>query len=309
MTEKQDPGDQQPSDAALVQVLQNHGINRRSLVKLLGVGGLAGGAGIGMAAGDRADLPNVAVGNDAPSEGPPEDDESWPQDNARPPIIHSHFGYSGTADDDVPNPLEPDETVELHVDDSKIDDSNLPDLTIEFGAFHFEPVGLHIDPDSIVKFDFHTPEHSVMAYHPDQERQQRVPDGVAAFSSTVNEHHGFWLYRFKEEGVYDLFCAPHAFGAMGMRIVVGDDPDEVVRDPAPPPAGGGRPPLPMMAALLGTGLPPDDPDIGHPKLDPDHIVEHGPIFIHDHSADEDELDEDQQLELDLEVTITRPSPT
>jgi hypothetical protein len=61
-------------------------------------------------------------------------------DAARPPIIHSHFGYSGTSDDEIPNRLEPDETVELHVDEDKIDDSNLPALTIEFGAFHFAPV-------------------------------------------------------------------------------------------------------------------------------------------------------------------------
>lgn len=129
-------------------------------------------------------------------------------DDARPPVIHSHFGYSGTSDDEVPNRLTPDETVELHVEEAKIDDSNLPELTVEFGAFHFVPVGLHVEPGAIVKFDFQTPEHTATAYHPDQERQQRVPHGVPAFSSTVNEHHGFWLYRFEEEGVYDLFCAP-----------------------------------------------------------------------------------------------------
>jgi len=104
-----------------------------------------------------------------------------------------------------------------------------------------------VDPGAIVEFDFNTPEHTATAYHPGQERQQRVPDGVPAFSSTVNEHHGFWLYRFEDEGVYDLFCAPHEWGGMGMRIVVGDDPGNVVRAP-------GRPPLPMTAALLGTGL-------------------------------------------------------
>jgi len=182
--------------------------------------------------------------------------------------------------------LEPDETVELYADEEKIDDANLPALTVEFGAFHFAPVGLHVEPGAVVEFDFRTPEHTATAYHPGQQRQQRVPDGVPAFSSTVNEHQGFWLYRFEEEGVYDLFCAPHEWGGMGMRIVVGDDPGDVVRAP-------GRPPLPMTAALLGTGL---DGDIGHPDLEPQNIIDNGPVSGHD-------------LGIDLEVTITAPSPT
>ncbi|WP_267643218.1 cupredoxin domain-containing protein [Haloarchaeobius amylolyticus] len=210
------------------------------------------------------------------------------QNDARPPVVHPHFGYSGTSDDDVPNRLTPDETVELHVEESKIDDSNLPELTVEFGAFHFNPVGLHVDPGTIVKFDFHTPEHTVTAYHPGQERQQRVPEGVPAFSSPVIEHHGFWLYRFEEEGVYDLLCTPHEWGGMGMRIVVGDNPGDVVREP-------GRPPLPMTTALLGNGLPPDDPALGPPKMAPDTIVDRGSVTIDD-------------LAIELEVTLTAPTP-
>lgn len=99
---------------------------------------------------------------------------------------------------------------------------------MEFGTFHFDPVGLHVEPGAIVAFDFTTPEHTATAYHREHERQQRVPDSTPAFSSTVNEHHGFWLYRFEEVGVYDLFCASHEYGGMGMRIVVGDDPGEIV---------------------------------------------------------------------------------
>lgn len=109
-----------------------------------------------------------------------------------------------------------------------------------------------------------------------------------AFSSTVNGHHGFWLYRFEAEGVYDLFCAPHEWGGMGMRIVVGDDPGGVVRAP-------GRPPLPMTAALLGTGLPPDDPAIGPPEMAPGYIIDNGPVTLDD-------------LAIELEVTMTAPTP-
>ena len=240
------------------------------------------------ATGIAAALPLVGgVGTASRSSASPERDGKG-ADEARPPIIHSHFGYSGTSDDEIPDRLEPDETVELHVDEDKIDDSKLPALTVEFGAFHFAPVGLHVEPGAIVEFTFHTPEHTATAYHPGQERQQRVPDGVPAFSSTVNEHDGFWLYRFEEEGVYDLFCAPHEWGGMGMRIVVGDGSGRVVRGP-------GRPPLPMTAALLGTGLPPNDPAIGPPEMDPQFIIDNGPVTLDD-------------LAIDFEVTITAPSP-
>lgn len=219
-------------------------------------------------------------------------------DNARPPIIHSHFGYSGTSDGSIPDRLEPDETVGLHVDEEKIDAPGPgdPSLTVEFGAFHFDPVGLSIEPGSIVAFEFHTPEHTATAFHPDQERQQRVPDGVPAFSSTVNAHHGFWLYRFEEAGVYDLFCAPHEWGGMGMRVVVGEETGPVIRDPAMPANGGGRPPLPLTAALLGTGLPPLDPDIGPPEMNPTNIVAEGSITV-------------DTLDINLEVTLSGPIST
>ena len=247
---------------------------RRSVLKATGIG---------------AALPVVGGASTAgASSAGPADGGSGP-DDARPPVVHSHFGYSGTGDDEVPARLEPDETVGLHVDEELIDDSNLPELTVEFGAFHFDPVGLHVDPGSIVEFDFHTPEHTATAYHPGQGRQQRVPAGVPAISSTVNERGGFWLYRFEEEGVYDLFCAPHEWGGMGMRVVVGDDPGDVVRAP-------GRPPLPMTATLLGTGVPPENPDLGPPQMAPGNIVDEESV----------ELDD---LGIDLAVTLGPPTPT
>jgi hypothetical protein len=90
---------------------------------------------------------------------------------------------------------------------------------------------------------------------------------------------------------------------MGMRIVVGDDPSPVVR-------GNGRPPLPLTAALLGSGPPPEageDPDIGHEKLAPQYIIDNGPISLF-HPENENDEPECDELEIDLEVTLTGPSP-
>jgi hypothetical protein len=81
-----------------------------------------------------------------------------------------------------------------------------------------------------------------------------------------------------------------------MRLVVGNAPCEVIRDQ-------GRPPLGLTAPLLGTGLPAEDPDLGHPKLDPEHIIAHGPIVLGDDDSDP------SVLNLDLEITVSAPSPT
>jgi plastocyanin len=257
---------------------------RRTLLRAAGVGVAVPALGSAATAGGGSDSESDAGGQGS-------------DDDARPPRIHPQFGYSGTADEEIPDALSPDATVELHTEEAKIDDSNLPEVTVEFGAFHFRPVGLQVEPGAVVAFEFVTPEHTATAYHPGQERQLRVPPEVPAFSSSVNELGGFWLYRFEQEGVYDLFCAPHEWAGMGMRIVVGDSPGAVVREQ-------GRPPLPLTAALLGTGLPPEEsaePDVGHPKVAPEYIVENGPIFVGDTPAED-------VLDIGLSVTLTPPAP-
>lgn len=270
----------------------NH--RRRNVLRAIGATSAISLGGVGGA---------VAAGEHETGSGDDGEDGGESTDDARPPIVHSQFGYSGTSDEEVPERLSPDETVGLHVDEEHIDTENLPELTVEFGAFHFDPIGLQVEEGTLIEFDFETPEHSVTAYHPDQERQRRVPDGVPPFSSTVNAHGGFWLYRFEEPGVYDLFCAPHEWGGMGMRLVVGDATGPVVRV-------GGRPPLPLTGAVLGSGLPPEDPDLGHPKLDPEYIVDNGPITLF-RPSDDDADDEPaaDELRIDLSVTLSGPTPT
>ncbi|MFC6976934.1 plastocyanin/azurin family copper-binding protein [Halomicroarcula sp. GCM10025709] len=120
--------------------------------------------------------------------------------------------------------------------------------------FHFSPTGLRIEEGDIVQFDFQTPEHTVTAYHENQGRQQRVPDDVPPLSSPVIGAGGSWLYQFDSPGTYDLFCAPHEFFGMVMRIVVGD-PDSSEYDGDFGPAGpqGPRPPV-SGPALAGLGI-------------------------------------------------------
>lgn len=236
--------------------------NRRQVLGALGAGALAATAGC------------TALTSES-------DDEEATTD--------PNFGYSGTSDDQVPESLSPDHTVSLHVDEEKFIMENGRPTGAEFGIFHFEEAGLHVEPGAIVKFDLESPDHTITSLHPGFGRQQRVPDGVPWFSSPILPKDGFWLYTFEEPGVYDLVCSPHELLGMGTRIVVGDKTEPVVRSQ-------GRPPEVLSAALLGTGMPGEDgqPDLGVDPLAPQNIVDRGSVHTHD-------------LQIDLGVSIPRPT--
>lgn len=92
----------------------------------------------------------------------------------------------------------------------------------ELPEFYFEPVGLHIQPGDTVRFVAATPHHNVVAYHAQQGKVQRVPEGVPPFSSPTLPIGDVWEYTFDTEGTYDLWCAPHELLGMAMRVVVGE---------------------------------------------------------------------------------------
>lgn len=203
MNEDTDIDELNLSDAELMELLKNHGVDRRSLMKVLGVGTvLTLGAGTATAGHDEPHLPH----------------------------IDSHFGYSAPEDEDLPKKLEPDRTVGLHIDF----EGPIP--------FHFDPMGIQIDVGDIVRFNFETPDHTVSAYHTGHGRQQRVPDDADPFTSPMINAGGFWLYRFDHPGTYDIYCSPHQFFAMVMRIVVGDPDSEEYDDEFGEPGLGARPP-------------------------------------------------------------------
>ena len=88
--------------------------------------------------------------------------------------------------------------------------------------FYFEPVGLLVQPGDTVRFVAATAHHNVVAYHAQQGKVQRVPEGVPPFSSPTVPVGDTWDYTFHTEGTYDLWCAPHEIAGMAMRIVVGE---------------------------------------------------------------------------------------
>lgn len=194
-------------------IAQWPGLRRRLLLKALG-----GGAVLSLSGG-------VASAQ--------EDDDG--DDEAE---IDPHYGFSTPDAEDVPSDLEADHEVELHTDlPEDMENPDRPPL------FHFEPSGLHVDSGDVVQFTLLSPDHTITAYHPAMGFQQRVPDGVAPFSSPVLNVGGAWLYRFEEEGVYDLYCGPHHILGMNMRIVVGDIEEEDLPDYADTFEGSQDPPL------------------------------------------------------------------
>lgn len=204
--------------------------------------------------------------------------------------IDPTFGYPGTEEDQIPDSLRPDHTVGLHVDEEKFILENDRPIGVEFGAFHFEQAGLHVEAGDIVNFALEAPDHTITSLHPGLGRQQRVPDGVPWFSSPVIAKDGFWLYQFDTPGVYDMVCAPHEVLGMAMRIVVGDTLEPVV-------LGEGRPPAGLSAVLIGTGIPDDDgdPHLGVDPLHPQNIVDQGSVRAED-------------LQIDLGVPFAEPTP-
>lgn len=204
------------SDAELLELIKNHGVDRRTVMCVLGLG-TAVSLGAGTAVADH--------------------------DHPHPPHIDSHYGYSAPKDERLRRKLRPDHEVGLHVHEHSLTDRDPKTM-----PFHFAPTGLKIDEGDIVRFNFDTPEHTVTAYHEGQGRQQRIPDDEPPFSSPVINVGGFWLYEFDSPGTYDLFCAPHELLGMVMRVVVGD-PSDPNYDGSFGPAG--QPPMPRPPVSRG----------------------------------------------------------
>ena len=265
MTTKREIDELDLSDAELLEVLKNHGLNRRALMKAVGagtglaaLGGTAAAGGGGQAGGQKGNIDDV-------------------------------YGAMYKADETVPNIY--DHTVELHthgegedgahegfpVPDDAVDaDPTTPgfqpdtDDADDYPEFHFEPVGLHVKPGDVVRFKSLTPLHTVTAYHPHFNEKpfldfpDRVPDGP--FTSALLADGDSWLYRFTKKGVYDLQCLPHEFLGMVMRVLV-FDPEEDEIDEIDEQSGQISP---NASAVLGDT-----------KMTPSSIEQNGEIAWHE----------------------------
>lgn len=242
------------SDAELLEVLKSHGIDRRLLMKVFGVG-----TGVAALGGTAAGSPGKGKGT----------------------RIDKIYGDTYSADHHaVPGGLV-DHKVDLHVHGGDAvhegfpapdgDDSDDQDDAPET---FFDPVGLHVKPGGIVEFTVHGRGlHTVTSFDPKFNEPpflvlpDRVPTDHGFTSPPVAEDDS-WLYKFTTKGVYDLFCLPHVSLGMVMRIVVYDPVDDDIQDSTfDEPAPDSNAPLPPAASAVLT----DD------ALDPASIVGAGQV--------------------------------
>lgn len=72
-------------------------------------------------------------------------------------------------------------------------------------ATEFQPSIVQIEAGSTVSWRHRGGSHTILFYHPDNDRQRRVPEGVEAISGAVNPSDAFFEYTFETPGVYDYY--------------------------------------------------------------------------------------------------------
>lgn len=87
----------------------------------------------------------------------------------------------------------------------------------------FRPRGLLIQPGQAIRWvNRETGNvHTTTAYHPDNGKPRRIPEGAAAWNSDYLLPNESFAMVFEKPGVYDYFCIPHEHAGMVGRIVVG----------------------------------------------------------------------------------------
>ncbi|MDZ7801232.1 MAG: plastocyanin/azurin family copper-binding protein [Trueperaceae bacterium] len=125
------------------------------------------------------------------------------------------------------------------------------EMTASDGVYYFDPVGLHVEPGTTIRFVNVRDVHNTLSYSEDNGKPQRIPDGADGWASPMfTEEGGTFEVTLSEEGVYDYFCQPHeALGMVG-RIVVGDPEAFPARDPGELQFDAAADALPSVDAIM-----------------------------------------------------------
>lgn len=95
-------------------------------------------------------------------------------------------------------------------------------MVTEGQEFYFDPIGLHVQPGTTVRFINESGQHSATAYCEDNGKSRRIPEGAECWNSGVlTEQGATFEVTLTEEGVYDYYCIPHEGLGMVGRIIVG----------------------------------------------------------------------------------------
>jgi plastocyanin len=86
----------------------------------------------------------------------------------------------------------------------------------------FHPVGLLIEPGTIVRWTCDQNVHTTTAYSPKNDNHAlRIPENAQPWASDYLLPGQSFEVTLTEEGVYDYFCVPHELAGMVGRIIVG----------------------------------------------------------------------------------------
>lgn len=121
-----------------------------------------------------------------------------------------------------------------HSEDGGHHGSELPDspttsadvgMVVESGAKHFRPHIAWIEPGGTVSWRLESGAHSTTAYHPDNDKPLRVPEGAPAWDNGILSEQGTTFeHTFETAGVYDYFCVPHESQGMIGTVVGRPEP-------------------------------------------------------------------------------------
>lgn len=117
---------------------------------------------------------------------------------------------SSPTDTDEPTPTDTEEPT-----------GDRSETTITLVSNEFQPDFHTIEAGTTVEFVVESGSHTVTAYHADNDRQHRVPDGTEAFDVPMEEGDRETI-TFDTEGVYDYHCKPHESVGMVGSLLVGD---------------------------------------------------------------------------------------
>lgn len=99
---------------------------------------------------------------------------------------------------------------------------------------YFDPIGVWVQPGTIVRFVLDSGAHDTQSYHPSNATDLlRIPAGAEPWNSGImggiyNTATTFDV-TLTVEGVYDYFCMPHELHGMVGRIIVGDPNESPAR--------------------------------------------------------------------------------
>ncbi len=120
-------------------------------------------------------------------------------------------------------------------------------MNAQDGQFYFDPVGVHVQPGTTVRFVIENGSHNTVAYAEENGKPQRIPEDAQAWSSQIGEDFEITL---SAEGVYDFYCLPHESLGMVGRIVVGDPAASPAKDPSELSFDAASERLPTVEAIL-----------------------------------------------------------